>query len=472
MTTNRTCTRTLLLLSVPFLFALLVSSCSEKNNDVTDPEQIDEDIASCEGCHTSYTTLKAVYSPDTTSGGGGCGGDAPHIEPYDRVYLKPTGFAKFTSTTHYRLGCTACHGGVDKVSDKHVAHSGDFIARPSKQPLEKCGSCHGGTINLFTHSLHFNGWGQKSMVTQRYSGETPTSQLASAFEQLPATLKQGYDINCGKCHGSCGDCHVNRPTAGGGGLLNGHEFFTRPDMRENCVACHSSRGGHGYFGVGVGTVPDVHLNALGDGHCLNCHSGAEMHGDGMMVDQRYKMSLLPSCLSCHPNVAGSNTYHSMHVNTLNCYACHSQDYNNCGSCHIGGDGARIPSYQGFKIGRNPLPTVKKSPISNQAYTFVTLRQSLMAPDSWKEYGVASLPNFSVRPTYKYTTPHNILRWTSRTQVAAGKPCYDSCHIIDEGGGTYRNKQLYLFNSDLEAWEVAADAGIVVDGHLPAGWGPF
>jgi hypothetical protein len=35
---------------------------------------------------------------------------------------------------------------------------------------------------------------------------------------------------------------------------------------------------------------------------------------------------------------------------------------------------------------------------------------------------------------------------------------------------FRNKGLYLFNSDLtETWEVTADTGIVVDGRLPAGW---
>ena len=43
----------------------------------------------------------------------------------------------------------------------------------------------------------------------------------------------------------------------------------------------------------------------------------------------------------------------------------------------------------------------------------TLRQSLMAPDSWDQYGVANLANFDVRPTYKYTTPHNIIKMDSK-----------------------------------------------------------
>jgi hypothetical protein len=111
---------------------------------------------------------------------------------------------------------------------------------------------------------------------------------------------------------------------------------------------------------------------------------------------------------------------------------------------------------------NPIPQTRP-------YRFAVLRRSLMAPDSWQNYGVANLANFDVRPTFKYATPHNIQRWTSRTRVAQGQACYDNCHIINENG-TFRNRELYLFRSDLQSWEVAADTGIVVDGKLPPSWG--
>ena len=42
-------------------------------------------------------------------------------------------------------------------------------------------------------------------------------------------------------------------------------------MRKNCTTCHVSRGGHAYFGEGIGTVPDVHLTSAGF-TCMNCHS--------------------------------------------------------------------------------------------------------------------------------------------------------------------------------------------------------
>jgi hypothetical protein len=111
---------------------------------------------------------------------------------------------------------------------------------------------------------------------------------------------------------------------------------------------------------------------------------------------------------------------------------------------------------------NPIPNTKP-------YKFAVLRRSLMAPDSWDKFGIPTLTNFDSKPTYKYATPHNLIRWTSRTTVGAGKPCYDACHIVKDSDGTVRNKQLYLFKSDLENWEMNATQSITVDGKLPSNW---
>jgi thiosulfate/3-mercaptopyruvate sulfurtransferase len=283
---------------------------------------------------------------------------------------------------------------------------------------------------------------------------------ATDFDALPAMLKTGYKENCAKCHGTCGDCHVNRPPSGGGGLYQGHKFG-KPNMVDNCIACHVSRGGHAYLGIAVGTQPDVHFTKLGY-TCMDCHSQYEVHGDETVYDQRYKVRAMPSCIKCHPAVTNSNAYHSVHIETFSCNTCHSQDYNNCGSCHVAGTGARVPAYQGYKIGMNPIPQTRN-------YKFATLRRSLSALDTWSQFGVPNLVSFDAATTYKYSSPHNILKWTSRTQVAAGRPCYDNCHIIKEGA-TLRNKNLYLFQSDLESWEVNATRSITVDSRLPVAWG--
>lgn len=424
-------------------------SCSDEGNN--DPNG--HSVASCEGCHTDYEHLKTVFSPDTAVVSGGCSGDAPHYEPFDRVYLGGTGYETFKASKHYELGCVACHNGNNETDDKTIAHGGDFISHPSTAADEKCATCHSNEVTNVHNSIHQQGWGQKRKVTMR-------AGLAGAheFDQLPEHVQEGYNANCATCHAStCGDCHVNRPPAGGGGLMKGHSFF-EPDMNNTCVVCHTSRGGHAYLGIAPGTKPDVHLTKNGF-DCMDCHSKTDVHGDGNVYEQRYAVEGIPECTDCHDDVSSANNYHSMHSKNLSCYTCHSQDYNNCGSCHVHGDGARIPSYQDFKIGINPLPELK-------GYKFALIRRAPTAPDQWEKYGMNDYADFAVLPTWNYTSPHNILRWTSRTQVEAGESCFANCHMDETG----KNKDLYLFEDYLKDWEKAASGKITVDGKLPESWG--
>ncbi|MFH1052320.1 MAG: hypothetical protein V1779_15475 [bacterium] len=436
-----------------FAIILIISACS--NEDTNNPVN-SNDIKSCVGCHTNYSALKELADPDTSTSSGGCSGEAIHIEPYDRVYLGGTGYTDFKKSSHGKMACTTCHNGVDKTDDKSIAHSGDFIKHPSKVATEKCVTCHEDEVRRTHNSIHEMGWGQKRKVTMRYGLAGPQE-----FDQLPEHMQEGYNSNCATCHGSCGECHVNKPTASGGGLMNGHKFSKKPDMVKVCVACHTSRGGHAYLGIAVGSKPDVHLTKLGF-DCMSCHSKNEVHGDGEIYDQRYKVPDMPKCEDCHNNIGSSNTYHSMHADNLSCYVCHSQPYNNCGSCHIHGEGARIKSYQGYKIGVNPIQEIKGTKLS-------LVRRTLSAPDSWKEYGVANLSNFDVLPSYNYTSPHNILRKTTQCSPESGKACYYNCHIIKEGDN-FRNKELYLFESDLLLdWEKSSSKNVTVDGKLPKSW---
>lgn len=432
------------------ILTFLMLACTKKPAGDIDQSN----IASCEGCHTNYTHLQAVYSPDTAAAVGGCGGDAPHIEPYDRVFMGGDGYESYKESGHYQLGCTECHNGTDKVSDKTLAHSGEFISHPSMEYEDKCGACHQEVVAGFSTSLH-HGTGQKRKVTIR-SGLNGSDE----FDQLPAHQIEGYNNNCATCHGTCGNCHVVRPLIAGGGLAKGHNFIKDPDMLNTCISCHTSRGGHAYLGIAPGTQPDVHLTELGY-ECMDCHTGSELHGNGEEVDHRYAYSELPKCEDCHSGIQSENSFHVKHYDDFNCQVCHSQDYNNCGSCHIHGDGARIPSYLGFKIARNPIPEVKTD------YALALVRRTLAAPDNWKEYGVDEYSNFDAFPTYNYTTPHNILRWTVRTNTAEGA-CYSNCHIRNEGG-VLINKELYLFKEDLLDWELNASTIITVDDILPGSW---
>lgn len=215
------------------------------------------------------------------------------------------------------------------------------------------------------------------------------------------------------------------------------------------------------MGVASGTVPDVHLTKKSF-KCTTCHDGDELHGNGVKVEQRYAYTELPKCQNCHSGLETSNSYHSRHYSSFNCQVCHSQVYNNCGSCHVHGAGARIPSYMDFKIAVNPIPDIKPG------FDFSLVRRTLAAPDNWVEYGVAQYSNFNVLPTFNFTTPHNILKRTARTTVPSGSACYSSCHIRKEGT-VLINKELYLFEENLNSWEINATKGITVDGKLPSSW---
>jgi hypothetical protein len=436
---------------IPALATCLLFSCTSEVITLNS----DSNVASCEGCHTNYAHLQKVYSPDTTGPAGGCGGEAPHFEPFDRVFIGGDGYQAFKKTAHYDLGCTYCHNGNNSTSDKETAHSGNFIKHPSSVNEEKCGACHNLIVNNFKTSIH-QGMGQKRKVAIR-SGLGGHED----FDKLPAHQIEGYNKNCATCHASCGSCHVVRPVIGGGGLISGHNFNRTPDMVNVCVSCHTSRGGHAFLGVAPGTKPDVHFTKAGY-KCTDCHNMLEMHGDGKAVAQRYEYGRLPECKDCHTYLDFTNNYHKAHYDDFNCQMCHSQKYNNCGSCHVGGEGARVASYMDFKIGANPIPNLKKG------YKFTTVRRTLAAPDNWKSYGVANYPNFNALPTYNYTSPHNIQKWTDRTLVDAGKQCFTKCHIVKEGN-TVLNKELYLFNSNLLDWEKQASASVTVDGKLPPSW---
>jgi hypothetical protein len=187
----------------------------------------------------------------------------------------------------------------------------------------------------------------------------------------------------------------------------------------------------------------------------------ELHGDGNPVEQRYAYTELPECEDCHTDIEGANTYHTVHYTSFNCHVCHSEDYNNCGSCHVNGDGARIPAYLDYKIALNPIPDVV-----TEYQDFVLVRRTLAAPDNWEQYGVEDYTAFDAHPTYNYTTPHNILKWTERTETEGD--CYVNCHIRKEGDSLI-NKDLYLWQADLLEWEVSATGEMTVDGKLPEKW---
>ncbi len=353
----------------------------------------------------------------------------------------------FFSTPHGKIGCEACHGGDKTASDKETAHK-NLVAFPSENPDIYCVGCHKDDTDHFMTSLHKTQKGYLKRIENRLGYSIENDQ----------NLMTNFNAECGKCHATCGQCHVQRPVSVKGGFINGHKFG-EPERDNNCVACHGSRVGEEYLGQREGYFADVHRYKPGGSKCTFCHSAEEMHGAGGETDYRYKVTNAPRCEDCHEDAKTANFYHQMHwVGTagakLSCQICHSQPYKNCNGCHTGGAGITGSSYIAFKIAKNKFDVRPES----QEYDYVTVRHIPIAPDTYASWGISDLPNYNSEPTWKYTTPHNIQRWTAQTDTTGSEGrCYLKCHTSQE---------YYLLTSDLLDYEVEANKEIVMDDKIP------
>lgn len=346
--------------------------------------------------------------------------------------------ADFLESSHGRIQCIACHGGDATATEKQAAHV-DLVALPGDQPEVYCSSCHETASSNYAHSLHANLNGYFKRIENR---------LGYSIENDPVIMEH-FNEECGKCHASCGQCHVQRPVSVNGGFVAGHEFRGTPSMKDNCTACHGSRVGAEYLGENESYRADVHWIPKAK-RCEFCHNAREMHSSGIAFDYRYENTDRPKCEDCHGEQATANIYHNMHwsnenIPSLACQVCHSQDYKNCNACHTGGAGITGSSYMSFRIAKNYLKS------ADRPYDYICVRHIPIAPDTYASWGIADLPNFSAEPTWKYATPHNIQRWTARTDTSGGKSCFGSCHA----------SEYYLTAKDLFDYEVEANQNILM-----------
>jgi thiosulfate/3-mercaptopyruvate sulfurtransferase len=260
-------------------------------------------------------------------------------------------------------------------------------------------------------------------------------------------LEQGYNTHCASCHASCGQCHVSRPTAVGGGLLAGHQFKKTPPMKETCTSCHVTRVGQEFLGENEGIEGDVHW-AKAAMLCSKCH-GKELHAASKEGDHRYTKAEGPQCLNCHAKVkpGGSGIpQHDLHGDKLSCQVCHSVQYKNCSACHVGKDDKGVKYFKtagtemDFKIGLNPLPSPERP------YKYVTVRHAPASPQGFDFYAKNLQPNFDALPTWKYATPHNIQRKTPQNSSC------NACH---------GNAELFLTAEDVKPAEREANQKVIV-----------
>ncbi len=360
----------------------------------------------------------------------------PPLEAWEKVYFDNE---VYFEDLHANLGCTTCHGGTSGTDDIEAAHEGMV---PDPDQVETCGTCHAETVNNFTeNSLHWDLGGYMTVLQER-----------SDEEHMPQLL-EAYDNHCASCHSSCGQCHISRPAANGGGLLDGHVFKGTPPPYSTCTGCHGSRVESEFKGKNTDKEEnrypaDVHYNP-GGMNCNDCHAADEMHGTAGDVEHRYEGAVVPSCTDegCHEGVASSDIpQHSEgHLAQLSCQVCHTISYKNCYNCHVQQSDEGVPffkideSQMGVQIGLNPIRT------GDRPWKYVPVRHVPIARDSFAYYGEDLLPNFDSRPTWTYATPHTIQRVTPQNQGC-------DCHS---------NLDLFLTADDVEPDELEANQAIIV-----------
>jgi len=361
------------------------------------------------------------------------------LAPHEKVYVDSS-FAE--DENHGQLGCEECHGGNPNDPNWKTAHNG-VVRDPSyPDPSESCGACHDDIAEHYQKSLHVSLSPFKKMIDMR---ATPARAI---YEKV----NSAREFHCTACHSSCGQCHISRPNAAGGGFLDGHLFQKRPPVRTVCTACHGSRIEKEYFGKNKGIPPDIHRQKYFK--CSKCHKADEMHGDGKDYANRYEVENGPKCLDCHKTIyepkAKNAKEHWIHKDEVSCQVCHSLPYKNCSGCHVGKDKNGLKfyktdgSFMHFKIGLNPLRTEKRPE------KFVTVRRVPVAHGTFDFYTKNGLSNFDKLPTWKLATPHNIRRQTPQNKTCNG------CH---------GNPKLFLLEKDIKADYTKANKAVIVPPEL-------
>ncbi len=306
---------------------------------------------------------------------------------------------EFFETEHGDMACQDCHGGNPEAGEMADAHHG-IVADPTfPDPSQTCGDCHEEIVESIGRSLHYTLGFYRPIILKR----------AAQNHSLIKKIDQGMKNHCYQCHSSCGQCHISRPDSVEGGFVSGHLFSKKPDMTEQCTACHGSRIGKEYLGrTGRGDVHFVKKQM----DCTSCH-GSSLHNETRAESQDRYGTDLPRCENCHPADEAYNKIeqHNRHAGKVQCQVCHAQKYANCFGCHVGKDGNGLTFFKNsktvdmFKIGLNPQQN-KRRP-----FKWVLLRHVPTNPNIFDHYAKDALINFNTLPTWKYTTPHNIQRKT-------------------------------------------------------------
>ena len=125
----------------------------------------------------------------------------------------------------------------------------------------------------------------------------------------PGTYADGTPVDDATYEPSCRDCHATPGDA---------------VPQDRCLGCHEN-GFDRY---------SVHREAGLE--CMDCHTSNDVHGNGRVLETLYDPDAIEAdCLACHAEVSSDSiTSHTIHIDTVDCSACHLETAETCYSCHL------------------------------------------------------------------------------------------------------------------------------------------
>jgi hypothetical protein len=290
------------------------------------------------------------------------------------------------------------------------------------------------SISGFEDSLHYTRQGKATWYAKENGGfelltGIPMSELACQNCHA-ATKADGTPIDAETYEPDCNDCH------------NPADGFTNVESSV-CVGCHSRQGteitlsGHPTLGP---LFSDVHRD-MGMG-CVDCHTSNEMHGDDTQYASMFEEGATETrCVDCHPPESGKmaqNTAHDIHLESVDCAACHAKTVVTCYNCHFETEvEADMKRFYG------------PPPMNGFAMLVNDERKGKVATASFQSLSFGDTTFYAVGPY----APHTI--------SAEARDCQD-CHMNE-------NVQTYLETGEIPIVQWDPDQGKLVNtkGIIPA-----
>ena len=164
--------------------------------------------------------------------------------------------------------------------------------------------------------------------------ETFYGAANGGFELITEVPYDDARLDCATCHDKSRWENADPPVdwPGTGSCLNCHDDPegdpTAGISVERCLACHGRQTAE----ITTQAFTDVHRDSGFE--CMDCHTAAEMHGDGTEYASILE-SPSPHCLDCHAaDSLPTNPEHSQHAENIDCSACHMQSVITCYNCHF------------------------------------------------------------------------------------------------------------------------------------------